>query len=818
VRTQLIYYYLVAILFFLIVCSALNAQKVVSTAIKGTIKGVVVDSNKVTNLSFVTISVKELGTDRVLNTALSDEGGFFEVKGIPYTQCRITFTAVGYKSKTIELPSFTSSIIFVGKIPLASNVNHLAKVKVVANKLLVHATLDKLTYDVAADSNNRTISALDMFRKVPLVTVDAVDNINLNGSDNFKVLINGRSSSLFVNNVSDVFKSMTAQSIKSVEVITNPSAKYESEGVAGIINVITYRKTIDGYNGSVNFTATSPTGLAAGGYLTYKVGRFGFSGNFGTNQTRNPTSKSNFFRIDKRWDNRFEQEGESNSKNKYGYISGELIYELTHADLITGSFSRNAGGGVSDFFQNARVLNSSSLSQQEYRNINNSQSRYSGNDFGIDYQRSFKKSNEQLLTFSYQLNTNHSSNNMIVAIEPIINYKRQQSISDNTELFRESSFQADYVHPVKKSIIELGVKSISRYSSSNFSYKSLDSLSNFFLNDSTMANKFDYKQMIYAAYISFTFKKENWSLKAGSRLEGSIIGAEFKSSGTNAKSNYLNLIPNVSISRKLKRNSFIRFSYNRRIERPSIYYLDPFIDLSDPRNIFFGNPKLNPANSNVFNLSYTSFIKGISINAALLHHFTNNSILRFTTLASDTVAQTTFGNIGRDQATGVTVSGSTTLAKKLSVSLNSNNRYVKFASSINGKPEINEGFVFNLFLNGSYRFNNTFGAGGNISYNSPSVIVQGRRAPFISHSLSSNKSFLKDDKLTASFSMTNPFQNTRRIFTETTTDKFYQLQRTQLQVRRFNITLNYRFGKLQQDVPRKKRGIKNDDLKATPDH
>jgi outer membrane receptor protein involved in Fe transport len=781
----------------------------------GTIKGTIVDSVSQRGIGYVTLTVHEEGRADVIKGVFSSEQGSFEITGVPYKPLQLTITSVSYREKTIRLPAFTSSIIFVGKVPLATSSNQLKEVKVVAEKLLVQQDIDKLTYNVSADPESKTISALEMLRKVPLVTIDADDDIKLSGSGSYKVLINGRTSALFANKVSDVFKGMAASSIKSIEIITSPPAKYEADGVGGIINIITYKKNIDGYNGSVNIGGGVPTKFSSGGYLTAKAGKVGFSNTFGYNLSTNPTSTSNFLRQDKLYSNNLSQTGESNSKNSFGYVASDVSYELSTTNLLTANLNINISNGSSNFNRNVRLLNGKDSVLKAYRNINESKNNWTGYDYGLDYQHTFKNNTDQLLTLSYRLENNCNESNTKFSIEPLISYKAQRNISDNDGTFTEKTLQADYVQPIKKQTLEIGIKSITRTSTSNYSYKNQLTATGSYFIDSSLSNNFDYSQDIYGGYISVTAKKDNWGFKVGARLEDSKINANFKSSQTFATQEYFNLIPNLSLSRKLKRTSSLRLSYTQRIERPSLYYLDPFVDISDPKNIYFGNPKLRPAISNVFNFGFITFMKGSSVNLNLYHHFTNNSILRYTTLGKDSIARTTFGNVGRDKTFGLSLSSNITLHKNLSINLNSTSSYQNFTAVIDNRPQINDGFAFNAFAYTTYRFNKGWRTSASVNYNSSTVLLQGRQAGYLSNMVTINKEFLKDKKGTISFTASNPFQEKRKFYTEVNDPSFYQLQTSYFIVRRFNVSFNYRFGKLQEDIARKKRGIKNDDLKTS---
>lgn len=809
----LLRYSLLAIISCFVFTESIFSQPKLRALNTGTIKGTAVDSATKSPVSFVSVTVYDPVADNIIKSIISKEDGSFKISHIPLQQYRLFISRVGYNGKSLSLPSFTSSIIYVGNVPLSAQPVQLKEVVVIAQKQLIEQQINKVVYNVDADPDSKTLNTFDMLRKVPMISLDAEEKLQMNGSSSFRVLINGRASSLFVRNPSDVFKSMPASFIKKIEVITNPPARYEAEGISGIINIITNKKRVSGYNGSLSLGADKPTGYATGSFITAKAGKFGLSVSGGYSGANSPTSNSEFIREDKIVSLNLYQTGKSTSINRSGYISSEFSFEADSLNLFTATYNTNIGKAASDFMQQVELRNKDQVLKQVYNNSNNSTSDWKGDDIGIDFQHSFKNK-DRLFTLSYKLTKNYNSGNTEISLRPLLNYIRQESNSYNNNTFNEQTWQADYVQPVKNQMLEFGFKSIVRKNYSNYSYTNRDTVTGTFVTDGKLSNNFDYRQDINSAYISLTLKNNSWSLTTGARLEQTTIDANFKSSGTRAFQKYLNLIPNATVARKVNTSSTVSFSFTQRIERPSLYYLDPFIDISDPRNIYYGNPNLLPAISNAFNLSYFTFIKNTSVSASLFHHFTNNSIERYTTVGKDTIGRTTYGNVGSNQLYGFSVSSNVTAFDRMSISLNSSGNYIKYSSSIIDLGRVNEGFSYDLFGYASYRFNKGWRAGGSITYSSAGILLQGSQAALLTNNLSVTKEFLKDKKANASFTISNPFQKNRRSYTEINDPSFHQLQQSVYVIRRFNIGFHYRFGKLKEDVARKKRGIKNDDLKT----
>ena len=810
---------LLALLLTCAICTTTFAQGPAGTI---TIKGVVLDSLKAAPLGYVTIGVRESGKKEALKSTYTKDKGTFEITGLAPKPYEVVVNYVGFRAKVIRVAGTAASpIVDLGRISLSPTSSQLKEVEVTAQKLLIKHDIDKITYDVEADPESKTITALDMLRKVPLVTVDAEDNIQLKGSGSYRVLINGKTSSLFVRDPKEVLKSMPANTIKNIEIITTPPAKYEAEGVGGIINIITVKKSLGGYNGSVNAGASDPFAYHLGGYLTAKAGKFGFSGYYGHNYNASPTNESNLFRDDFVRQTRLNQQGGNTNRGRFDYLDGNLSFELDSLNLITSNFSFKKSNNRNNIFQQVTNTNYAGEPTLAYTRLSNGRGGWNGYDIGLDYQRSFRKSKDQLFTLSYKFN--NSGNDSYNAFS--INTEGKPSvlsITNNDGTTGEHTVQADYVQPIGKQTLEVGLKTISRLSNSDYSYANKEPDTDEYIIDPEQTNNFDYRQDILAGYTSFGFKKGDWGLRVGARLEETIIKANFESSATAADQDYFNLIPSIALSRKLKDMKTLKGAYTQRIQRPGLWYLNPYENRIDPRNIYYGNPDLLAAISHAFDLSYSTMIKKSMINTSLSYNFTNNSIQQFTTLGADSVARTTYGNIGQNRRLGLSGNGNINVTKNLNLNMNANLSFVQLngflnrtVDGVNVPAEVkNNGFTANVFAYAGYKFPKGFRASGNIGFNTPQVLLQGKSAGYMFNSFSVNKSLFKKEKGSINLSVSSPFQKNRRWFNELEDVNFYQSSENFYRMRRINVSFSYRFGKLKTDIARKKRGIKNDDVQG----
>jgi len=771
------------------------------------VKGSVIDSATNNPVAFATVAITDAGTNQPVKSTLTKDNGSFQIINLPVKAYKATIIFVGYRSKTIAIR--TNSDGNLGRILLTSSSKQLKEVAVSAARPLIKQEIDRIAYDIQADPENKVLNVLDMMRKVPLLSLDADDNIKLNGGSDYKIFINGKPSSMLARNPSDVLKSMPASSIQKIEVITNPPAKYDAEGLAGIINIITNKKVDNGYNGSININDRFPIGgPGAGGSLTVKENKLGFSSYFGTNKFSQPVTHGSSSRITTGDDpTDLEQTTSRKSGSQYSYVGGELSYEIDTLNLITGEFSFNGGhsNSNSDQFSNliAKIPQIYNLSSaNKYANH--------GYDLGLNYQLGFKRNKEQLLTFSYKYSVWNSSQLNDIDIYNRTNFHTPNYQQNNKDQSGEQTVQVDYVHPTKKVNIEGGVKAIIRNNNSNYQHLTQDSITAEYNPDPTQSNVYHNYQYIIGAYNSYTYNLKTWSFKGGARLEETIIDADFISSNSQVKPHYFNLIPNIAIGKKFKDMSSLNFGYTQRISRPSIWNLNPFIDKSNPNFWSTGNPGLQPVVTNNFQLNYSKFKKG-SVNIGINYNFANNTIQQLSTYDSTTkVTLTNYGNVGHTHSLGSNFNINYPIVKNLNFSLNGNLNYLWLQGMVNGKETSNKGTqgYFSTFM--SYKFNNGLRLNANFNFSSPYLTLQGSSSSYIYSSVSANKEIIKD-KLTVAVFCGNPFNKYRNYTSKTVGSNFVQESFSQNYYRAFAASINYRFGKLKSDIKKNKRSINNDD-------
>ncbi len=776
-----------------------------------TLKGSLIDSISGKEAVFVTVAVKNTNKE-VLKTQLSKIDGSFLIDQLVAGRFSVTFASVEYKTKTLEISIDPNNLILdLGRIHISPASHQLKDVSIVAARPLIKQEADRITYDLQADPDSKSYSVLEMMRKVPFLSVDADDNVQLNGNSAYRIFINGKPSSLMERNPKDVLKSMPASSIQKIEVITTPSSKYDAEGLAGIINIITNKAVENGYNGNVNFSERYPLGgPSIGGSFTTKSGKLGISAFGGASLSNTPSTGITISRVstDSSPSNLF-QSADRESDDKNAYLGTELSYEIDSLNLLSGQLNLNGSNGSGKFFQRSLLENNTELLQQ-YNLLTNNDNSGRGADAAINYQKGFRRNKNQLLTFSYRYYgfTNDDTSDQLFSNRT--NYDLPDFQQVNESMMNEHTAQLDYVHPVKNLTIEAGIKGIFRTNESDFKYYSRTPSDDYAI-DTSKTNTFNNTQTILAAYNTYQYNlKNNWSFKAGIRLEQTIVDADFVTTESKVKQNYFSFVPSVSLSKRFKTTG-ISFGWNQRIQRPGINQLNPFVDRTNPTFENTGNPDLRPTKGNSIRFGFDWNKKG-SLNVNLMYNWIRGLIFQVSEYDSQTnITRTRYENTGGAKALGGNINFNYPMSKTWNLSLNGNLMHGWADGISNGKPIRNQGFMYRFNLTTGLRLDNGWRLSGSAYLNGGELTIQQQSNTYLGTAFNVNKDIVKD-KLTFSAFTNNPFNRYRVNVTNRFGPNFNQVNNSQQNFRTVGGSLSYKFGKMKESIKKNKRGISNDDV------
>jgi outer membrane receptor for ferrienterochelin and colicin len=777
-----------------------------------TVNGQLVDSALHSPVEFATLSIKNKSASTEKKMA-TDKNGNFIFQKLPAGQYQLAIEMTGYFSKiiNIDLHDSLNYSADIGKIILVQKIKQLAEVKVVTKKPLVTQEIDRIIYNVQEDPDSKIFNTLDMMRKVPFISLTGDDQVQLKGSTNFKVLLDGKNSSILSSkNLKDALRGIPASSILQIEVITTPPAKYESEGLGGIINIITNKKLKDGYNGSfsANYSRLF-SGVSLGQNL--KKGKFGLSAFEGSSWERTPLSP--FWLSLKQSSLPIFELSENGHKRYNGnsiYGNSMLSLEFDTLNLLTANVGLNSGINHQKSDQLTGVFDEAGSLNQSYSLYTMRKNNDMGYDAGLNYQRGFKKNKTQLLTLSYRYLNTHSEFENSNLVNNKLNYTAEDFRQKDKAGLSEHTVQLDYVQPAKKITIETGSKWILRNKFSDFAQENFNASSKQFETDPGRSDVFNYKENIFSFYNSYSLKLKSWALKPGFRLEITNINADFKTTGALLDRNYLNLIPSVSFLHRFKNTSTGTAGYTQRIQRPGISLLNPFEDQSDPRFRRIGNPGLLPVLTHNFMLNYSRFKKS-SISIGATYTFSRNTIQSVAGSSTiDSIVRITYRNIGKYTNLGTNANLTIPIGKTLSLTGNGNLNYVWIEGTVENKKLKNqgvEGFAYSYL---SWRAKKNWRISLNAGFYGPTRNLQGNSNTYFYSSASVSKQIFKQ-KGNLSLSISNPFQKYRTLRTIISTTSFEEEVVNKNYYRNISVGFYFRFGKLTEEIKKNRRNINNDD-------
>ena len=665
-----------------------------------TVKGVLTDKSSGESEPFATVRVFNAGkTEKPVAMFLTDEEGRFshEVKG--KGKFDIVFSCIGKEDlkQTIELGE--QDMLDMGTLYIMQNENLLKGVEIVAQKPLVKMEVDKMSYNVAEDEDSKSNTVLDMLRKVPMVTVDGQDNISVNGSSSFKVYVDGMPNPMFSSNPSMVFKSMPATAVKSIEVVTNPGAKYDAEGAAGVLNIVMNRQTpmasqsLNGYNGTIR-VGVGTKQMSGGAFLSGQQGKLSYSANVMTSYNKPGTTTTE---MEQMQDNGVQQLMTSTNDVKTPFTMGSLTlgYQLDPMSNINVTASLNSMSMKSTGTTTTTMGGSpygNGFSYGSSTDMKNKNTSFSGS---VDYQRFLNQEHTQSLALTYQLTYSPTTTEMTSNFDS--SFLTSQSSFDLTDRYSENKdkttnhiFQLDYTMPLGTGkTLSLGSKLQLHDATSDAKYYLKD------VYDPSSSSDYEYSNKILAGYGEFAGNWSKLGAKAGLRYEQTWQDVEYHlGNGQDFSTNYSSLVPTASLQYNLSQGSNLGLSYNMRISRPGISYLNPYVDKTNPIALTYGNPDLDVEKAHNVTLVYNVFSSKLMMNLNLHHNFVDNAISQYSFYDADNLLNTTYGNIVSSHQTGLSGYVNYLITKNTRLFFNGGLNYTDLRS--NTLAQSNSGWTANI--------------------------------------------------------------------------------------------------------------------------
>ncbi|RYY89229.1 MAG: TonB-dependent receptor [Chitinophagaceae bacterium] len=784
-----------------------------SIAQQGSITGTLQDSAARKALQYATAELFAAANPaQAIKSAYSNDKGRFTINGLDSGDYLLIVSHTGFLERQVEITLSKGEKRELDPLPLSPAPKEMAGVVIKSRKPLIESSDDKVTFNVANDPVAKTETAIDILRRTPFVSVDGDGNITVNGQSNFKVLLNGRETAMFAQNVKEALKGFPGALITKIEVITTPSAKYDAEGVGGIINIITAKKVV-GYNGSLNTYYTSTGWSNANANFSAKYGKVGFTLYYGVNGANKvPGITRNTYTYqgaNRRYDSR-ELFGKRYMTNFWNFGNAELNYEIDSLNTVS-VYGNVSGGRNSNSF--SQVITASKAGQPDEVSFYDVASRneYPTKSVGADYIRKFSSNKERefSLRFNGEFGNSNSFNDAVTDnIDPVPD---RYVINNSKALNRQYTVQGDYVHPMgNNQKFEGGIKAILRRATSDFESLTRSTSSEEYKVNLSNTNNFAYNQEVYSAYGTYSFKIKKTTFRLGARYEHTDVNGNFTSGVTKVVGqSYNNLLPNIQVSSKLGAVN-TTLSFSQRLQRPFIWNLNPFENNSDALNVSKGNPDLQPQLIHSLSLGGRMSKGGTFFGLTLTGTYSDNMIVQFTNVEQSTgKATTTSGNLGKEVGLNLSGNVSAKIGEKWNVSVNGNVRWAQVQNKLDASTK-RSGFGGNANLNSSVNWSKRFYSYTYAGYFKNAVTFQTNYALNLWYGIGTGVK-LWNDKLNLSVGIANFFEKDRDYIT-TTEDPAFQVRTVStLPNRAFSLGLTWNFGKMTENVS-KKKGVTNDDL------
>tara|TARA_R110002049_G_scaffold31092_5_gene105809 strand:+ start:518 stop:3040 length:2523 start_codon:yes stop_codon:yes gene_type:complete len=811
------------------------------------IEGTVVEQGSNIPLEYATVVIKT--NNSILTGGITDSKGKFKVE-VPSGDYIISVEYISYKTKTFPEQNISKNID-LGTIKLALDEESLDEVMVIAERTTVEIKLDKKVYNIGKDLTTAGGTVSDALNNVPSVTVDVEGAISLRGNENVRILINGKPSAMAGFGDSNVLSQLPADAIERVEVITSPSARYDAEGTAGILNIILRQKETLGFNGSITLTGGNPDNAGFSAALNYRKEKYNLFSNFGWRYFNAP--RTTF--IDVNYFDTIEEDGSVSEPEYRRIIENQDVdrirrnynanigmeYFLSEKSSITGSLFYNFGSDSDVSLNSSERLNNNIIVEETLRRKRETEEG-DGYQIAINYAKQFGEDRDHKLTVDFQFEKDNEDGFTYLNEDYVFTsqadaeaFQIEQEFTNEDQ--KEYLFQADYILPLgKNSRFEAGYRGNFKNSNTDYQLDQEDfGTGNLAIND-TISNIFDYQENVNALYTQYGTKFGKFSFLLGLRLENTQLKGEIDSRlteeelieafgfpiDTDFDKNYLGLFPTVNLIYNLNKEDSdveesITLGFNRRINRPRGRFINPFPSRSSRTNIWQGNPNLNPAFSSTFDLGYLKRWEKFTLTSSIYYQHETDSFER---VQENTGQQTTDGidiirtipiNLSSNNRTGAELGLMYTPAKWLR--LNSSFNFFQFETEgeFNGVDYSAKNISWFGRFSSKVTLPYAIDWQTSAFYRGPSQDAQTDAEGIFSLDLAFSKEIL-NKKGTLAINVRDLF-NSRKYKATTTTDFFERYNEFQWRQRQINASFTYRFNqKLNKRERSGQKGNGGDDM------
>jgi len=805
------------LLYILITFSLLSVNAVSAQNPVGNVRGKVVDSGTKNPVDFATVALIDSASGKTIKAAQSDLEGTFVLTNLPFGTYTLKISFVGFQpfSKTQLLISQENYQIDIGIIPLVQNKeNVLKQVTVEGQRSSMQLGVDRKVFNVEQSLVSEGGSATDLLANVPTVSVDIDGNINLRGSGSVRVLIDGKPSAIGGGDIATILQALPASSIESIELITNPSSKYDPEGQTGIINIVLKKNKKVGVNGAVSLSAGTQENYNASTNLSYRDGNVNVYGNYS-------------FRYGTRIGGGFNNTSFINNGQTFNTSSGQrhnvgnnakagVDYYINKKTTIGASANINLRNGedtedINYVYQNYlnTYVNGTSLRNSEENE------KDKGYDLTFDFSRKLKKQGEE---FVANFSVGQSSEDQESIFNQNFFYPHRETtdsidrrVNLNTGTRTNYNIQADYTLPLtEKQKFEAGYRSTIGLRDEGQDSEKLNPVSGSLENDYQLTNDFSSEDIVHALYVNYQNQiSEGFGFQAGLRAEQAYLNTEYTAidastlqpTGAKGSLDYFRVYPSVFLTQKFKGENQLQLSYTRRVNRPRGWQVNPFLNVTDPNNLRRGNPNLKPEDIHSVEFSYMKFWKVLTFTSTLFTRQVNDVVQSYRTVLNGDTTLSQFINLSKTRASGLELISRADISKGFNITANVNIFYNKFFGNAQFGLKPNDGYNWNSNLTSTFQLPLNLSGQINMNYMAPRIMAQGRGKEMFGMDAALRLDMMKK-KASLSFNMRDVF-NTRRWGMVTETDQLISEFQRRMQGRQATLTFSYRFG--QSDLPQRNK-------------
>jgi len=757
--------------------------------------GRIIDDQSEAPLSYATVQVYNSADDALSGGGITGDDGTYSID-IASGSYYAVIDYIGYQQSRIETFAVGDArMVDLGVSRLMISSATLDEVVVTAEQSTMEFALDKRVFNVGKDLGNAGGSAIELLNNIPSVLVDVEGNVKLRGSNNVRILIDGKPSGLVSFKGASGLQQLQGSLIEKVEVITNPSARYEAEGMAGIINIILKKERRNGFNGSFESTIGTPLNVGLAANLNYRHKKVNFFFNYGLNYRKIPSITNTYqevFSLGTTYVSEQSYDGEH--VGFFNNARGGLDYNIDDYNILTASYmySRSKGQRLTDLYYYDYLKTSPSNRSTTYRTQTEDETEPIA-EYVLSYKKLFTKEGREFNAEVRYFDHTEDSDQIYTQETTLSNGSLGESFTQtapNDETERQWIGQLDYIHPfASDGKFEAGFRTSFRDMTNDYVVNDMDD-NGVETPIPGLDNKFVYNENINAVYSIIGNKSNNFSYQVGLRAEWTDIETILEETQERDPRNYLNLFPSIHLTYELSQGNALQLSYSRRVRRPVYNELSSYVTYSDNRNFFSGNPNLNPEYSDVYELGHIKYFDKGSFASSIYYRHTNDKIERIRTVDSNGFSKTFPENLNEENAIGAEFSSSYKVKEWWKLDFNFN----VFQSETDGS-NIDAAYVsetFSWFFQQTSRFTlatDTY-LQFRANYEAPQNIAQGRSKAIWFLDLAFNKPIFQN-KGTLTFNVIDIF-NTRKFRTITMGDNFIAESTRQRNRRQINLTIRYK--------------------------